>query len=510
MTHMIRRQFLHVEMDGTEFDGLALQRSLPDLCARTLAPAVERALDRCAPPEGHLSIERVDIDAGALPLDRLEHDLAGRVAQALEQTIREQLQETTGTTTRTTVREPSREPPHTQTPGADNIRYTTAQQNLTEVLAYFLETGTLPWSFRVPPGRTLEQVLLDAWQATPPAAVDAPAAGTVLRALAGATARRRLVLQFSVNFVRALAAWLWPAGAARAGELFAALHDHGVDVPATAAVAFERGAWEAVFAVLAVGTGVGDIAALATIAWRGLPAAFAHPALARSLERRWPGVTGSVAGGVAAGVDSGMTGSVAGGVADRVAPLPAHTQMPEARPEGDASRLDRVLDVSEGVYIHDAGLVLLHPFLQRFFEGLGIAADGRLLQPERALCLLHFLALGQGGAREYELSLPKILCGVPLEAAVQTDFELTAAEREEATALLEAVVRHWDALRNTGVDALRGTFLVRPGKLSLREDGDWLLQVEPAGFDVLLDQLPWSSAMIKLPWMAALLRVEWR
>jgi len=31
-THVIRQQYLHVEMAGTEADGLALQRSLPALC----------------------------------------------------------------------------------------------------------------------------------------------------------------------------------------------------------------------------------------------------------------------------------------------------------------------------------------------------------------------------------------------------------------------------------------------------------------------------------------------
>ena len=74
--------------------------------------------------------------------------------------------------------------------------------------------------------------------------------------------------------------------------------------------------------------------------------------------------------------------------------------------------------------------------------------------------------------------LPKILCNLPLDAPVESDIELTHSETEEAEALLSAVIQHWDALRNTGIDGLRGTFLLRFGKLSLRDDGDWLLQVE--------------------------------
>ena len=71
------------------------------------------------------------------------------------------------------------------------------------------------------------------------------------------------------------------------------------------------------------------------------------------------------------------------------------------------------------------------------------------------------------------------------------------------------MIQHWTALRSTSPDALRGTFLARPGKLSRRPDGDWLLQVEPLSYDILLDQLPWGISMIQLPWMPQMLRVEW-
>ena len=48
MTHIIRQQYLHMELNGTESDGLALQRSLPELCLHGLMPAIERALERCS------------------------------------------------------------------------------------------------------------------------------------------------------------------------------------------------------------------------------------------------------------------------------------------------------------------------------------------------------------------------------------------------------------------------------------------------------------------------------
>jgi hypothetical protein len=91
LLHVILQQHLHVELNGSESDGLALQRRLPGLCRDWLLPALERTLDRFAPPEGSLYIERLEIDAGVMSLDRLEHDLADAAAQALEKALREQL-----------------------------------------------------------------------------------------------------------------------------------------------------------------------------------------------------------------------------------------------------------------------------------------------------------------------------------------------------------------------------------------------------------------------------------
>jgi hypothetical protein len=207
---------------------------------------------------------------------------------------------------------------------------------------------------------------------------------------------------------------------------------------------------------------------------------------------------------------------------DSASPLPADRQPTIAHARGPAgsdvsasakTSLSTSIEhpeAADGIYIENAGLVLLHPFLPQFFSALDIAAKDQLIKPERALCLLHFLATGQSVAPEYELVLPKILCNLPLLAPVDSSPELSDPEKEEATALLDAVIGHWEVLRNTSPDGLRGTFLLRPGKVSQRGDGDWLLQVEASSFDILLDQLPWGIAMIKLPWMETLLWVEWR
>ena len=41
----------------------------------------------------------------------------------------------------------------------------TVAETVDEALLVFLRTGRLPWSFRVPPGSRLEQLVLDAWGA---------------------------------------------------------------------------------------------------------------------------------------------------------------------------------------------------------------------------------------------------------------------------------------------------------------------------------------------------------
>ena len=57
-------------------------------------------------------------------------------------------------------------------------------------------------------------------------------------------------------------------------------------------------------------------------------------------------------------------------------------------------------------------------------------------------------------------------------------------------------------------DGLRHAFLQRSGQLGT-QDGHWLLRVELATHDVLIDRLPWSPSIVRLPWMPRLLQVQW-
>lgn len=472
MTHFIRQQYVHVEVDGTEANGLAVQRRLPELCQQALLPAFERVFDQYIPSDRHLSIERLEIDAGTMPLERLEHELTQAAARALERSLREQMP-LDGTLAST----PS-----------GTIRDKTDQQRVHEAFVYFLKTGSLPWSFRLPNGKNLEQVILESWrQGVKSGLIALVARDAVHRLLESAAVRQRLVRQFSPFFLNTFVSLLSPGSV----EIMASLLErlgHFVVTPERARD-LERVFWDTLLADVAAGKPVTSTG-LVGEALRAFPTgAISRADLARLSALHWPEATNKAPADRI--VRSGPTPP---GLLPSEHSPPAREEHPEAQ---------------EGIYVENAGLVILHPFLPQFFSALGIADHDQLLQPDRAMSLLHFLATGRTVAPEYELVLPKILCHMPLGMPVESQMELTIAEQEEAAVLLEAVIRHWQVLRNTSPDGLRSAFLLRPGKVWLGDDGDWFLQIESRTLDILLDQLPWGLSMIQLPWMRTMLRVEW-
>ena len=130
-------------------------------------------------------------------------------------------------------------------------------------------------------------------------------------------------------------------------------------------------------------------------------------------------------------------------------------------------------------------------------------------QRYQAALLLQFLVTGKTVFEEHELLLNKILCDIPMDEPMESHLILTKKQRTESEQLLSATIQHWTALKNTSPDGLRNTFLQREGKISQKENGDWLLQVQSTGVDILLSKLPWGVGMIKLPWMEGMLFVEW-
>jgi contractile injection system tape measure protein len=486
--HIIRRQVWQLEVFGTEADGFALQRSMPDLC-HGLAPALEPVLDRTVSAGEHMTIDRLEIDAGTLSLEHLERDLIGAVTEALEKRLREY-----GLTVGSTV-------------SSSPIQRRTEAQTVQEAFLHFLKTGSLPWWFHLPADKTLEDIVQASWQARITAELPEHFSRGVIEALGFAFVGKRLVQQFSPAFLEILLASLSEEAAVALSDVLAKLRAREFAAPSLRRVSDRL--WQAAFALVAAGRRP-TASALVIEFWSALPEAERQDlALLDWMIAHWPEALDNDTDKKALpdGESEGRERTPPGG--DTRKKTRPFTDRTKARTDG-AKREQAIarVDLGEGVYVGCAGVVLLHPFLPRLFEGLGIVADDKMVQPERALGLLHFLATGQRVAPEYELLLPKLLCGMPLEEPVPSTV-LTAAERDEAVALLAAVIRHWDALGDTSIEGLRGTFLARPGKLFRRDSGDDVLQVEGRSFDILLDRLPWGIGTIQLPWMRRILWVEW-
>jgi hypothetical protein len=165
----------------------------------------------------------------------------------------------------------------------------------------------------------------------------------------------------------------------------------------------------------------------------------------------------------------------------------------------------------EGIYIHNAGLVILHPFLPELFTTPGLFTENGWKDEtavHTAILILEYLVTGSDDCAECSLPFNKILCGLEPGEVWQAPESLPAETKAECDALLQAVIRHWSALKNTGIDALRETYLQRFGKLT-RADHGWSLQPEPKVVDVLIGRLPWGIGTIRLPWMKPVLFTEW-
>ena len=165
----------------------------------------------------------------------------------------------------------------------------------------------------------------------------------------------------------------------------------------------------------------------------------------------------------------------------------------------------------EAIYLQNAGLVIIWPFLTQLFEALKLTEKKRFTSEEkqfRAVHLLQYLATGAEGGNEHLLPLNKLLCGLSLEEPVPKQLALPEVEKESAEDLIKAAIDHWPMMKNTSVEGFREAFLIREGKLSRSSNG-WLLQVEQRSYDIIMDKLPWALSLVKLPWMPEVLFVEW-
>jgi hypothetical protein len=178
----------------------------------------------------------------------------------------------------------------------------------------------------------------------------------------------------------------------------------------------------------------------------------------------------------------------------------------------EKQKMEASLDDERGVFIRNAGLVLLWPFFPQLFERAGLVKGISFVSESaayRAVHLLQYMVDGKEQTPEYNLVLNKILCNISKAKPVEKDVALTDEEKNMANQLLGAAIKHWGALGETSSVGLQETFLQRGGQLFFFES-KCELRVERKAFDKLLIRLPWGLSPIKLPWMNKPLYVEWK
>lgn len=168
--------------------------------------------------------------------------------------------------------------------------------------------------------------------------------------------------------------------------------------------------------------------------------------------------------------------------------------------------------IYDEIYIENAGLVLIGPYLSTLFERCLLIKDGNFASKEhmeKAVLLIQHALMDEPPLDEHHLPLNKILCGLDVEEPIRADFELKESDLEMIHGLIAAVTNHWSVIKNSSRDGFRGSWLWRKGKLEKKEDA-WELRIEQNSYDMLLDQLPFSISPITYSWMKRPLIVNWR
>ncbi len=168
--------------------------------------------------------------------------------------------------------------------------------------------------------------------------------------------------------------------------------------------------------------------------------------------------------------------------------------------EGQSETKDRA------IYLDHAGLIFLHPFIVRFLESLELVREHGILRPDKAACVLHSLVTGAPPESEWQLVLSKVLLGLSIDTPLKLE-PLTKKQLKSGTEMIQAAIGHWTALGHTSITGFRESFLQRPGRLTPINEG-WLLELEKAPYDMLMDQLPWQMSYIQLPWMKTCIRMN--
>ncbi|WP_430406305.1 contractile injection system tape measure protein [Fluviicola sp.] len=190
----------------------------------------------------------------------------------------------------------------------------------------------------------------------------------------------------------------------------------------------------------------------------------------------------------------------------------------ETEEEIEAALIDEEEELMEeennnaNVFIDNAGLILLAPFLPRLFTMLELTENGKFKNRDaqiKAIFLTQYAVFGNVEFPEYTLQLNKLLTDFKTGVPIPRKSVLTDEDKTIVDSMLEGVLQNWGRLTNTTVAGLQEGFLRREGRLEELEE-TYLLTVESKGYDMLLDHVPWNFRTVKFSWMQKAIQAKWR
>ncbi|MGR9014055.1 MAG: contractile injection system tape measure protein [Gammaproteobacteria bacterium] len=472
--HVIKR--LTVEISSAKkANARQLQELISRLFQQQLPPVLDRCLSKAGDPDCLHRIDYVELDLGELDGNYLEAELLEKIDAALEQALHEQLN-------------------HSPSQPQNN-----SLLSHLELFEHFVRKGSLPWwadsSQRNTPEKSLAALLSS----------NATALKHLLaRLIQDPRCLQRLISYFDDSQLVAMMALLTANKDLTASLLqtlsavYAPLHQHsGIPVSQLRAAL-----WQSLLQIAITANPVilhhAEFLTAVTLSWarlKNLP----HKTIADCLQQLLSNNTV---------MDNPWLQTLR-------RPAPAQQSLLstnlQERTIIETSKAKPAFSDTDSLYINNAGLCILWPYLSSFFERLELLQNNRFRNQEAKQCavsLLHYLVFEELDPPEYLLPFNKLLCAMAIDDVFDLSTPLTAAQIAACDELLAAVIGNAPILNNMSLNGFRGSFLLRQGSISASE-GCWLLRVEQETYDLVLDRFPWTWQWFKLPWMEHPLRVEW-
>ncbi len=523
--HRIRRQVLEVKAPD-EDSARRIQTELSRIQRQYLDTIVEQCCSELSAPDRIHRIDLLELDLGTIDSGQLERELPAKLKSVMRKVLAKQIEK--------------------QDSEARRRDHDPAVTSQLELIAFFAATGTLPWWADSSNSRLIPETLDALLEHAPDRLAD------LLRTIAPQRAQlTRIVLHSDDKILSRLLRILLSASSVTALQqrteaiLRIWSHVRGTNITlarnvfwlalirqagtaSTSPAAF----WQQVFIELEGHSHEAYVSLATSILRAAQSGASSHlaqligVAFADRQSRVFTGLPADVQAELTQILDEQATPRF--GIASEVVSATGSTARPpiatdsRERHRTDApprshlrfhrdDYLDLAFGDSDTVYIENSGLVVLWPFLTRFFERLELVDGGRFKKvpaQHRAAGLLQYMVTEDPSPPEYQTTLNKILCGLDPGEVLDFGAPVTDTESEESAILLTSAIAQAPILRDMSIEGFWGSFLLRHGLLTAR-DGAWLLRVKRETYDVVLDRFPWSVAWIKFPWMPVPLGVEW-